>query len=84
MTTSPNLGIMHSAQISMILYCIDQQRVLEGLFLTGFLPGMPSCFSPASHVLRSERKNKDPQGSSTGSQALWATFKSLLALMLPV
>ncbi len=40
MTTSPNLGIIIPPSISMILYCMITNVSLQGLFLTGFVPGI--------------------------------------------
>lgn len=40
MATSPNLGVIIPPSISMILYCMISNVSLEGLFLTGFLPGL--------------------------------------------
>jgi C4-dicarboxylate transporter DctM subunit len=40
MTTSPNLGIIIPPSISMILYCMITNVSLQGLFLTGFVPGV--------------------------------------------
>jgi C4-dicarboxylate transporter DctM subunit len=40
MTTAPNLGIIIPPSISMILYCMITNVSLQGLFLTGFVPGM--------------------------------------------
>ncbi|RJQ60310.1 MAG: TRAP transporter large permease [Desulfobacteraceae bacterium] len=40
MTTSGNLGVIIPPSISMILYCMISMVSLEGLFLTGFLPGI--------------------------------------------
>jgi len=40
MTTSPNLGVIIPPSIGMILYCMISNVSLEGLFLTGFLPGI--------------------------------------------
>lgn len=39
MTTSPNLGIIIPPSISMIFYAMISNVSLEGLFLTGFVPG---------------------------------------------
>lgn len=39
MTTSPNLGIIIPPSISMIFYAMISNVSLEGLFLTGFIPG---------------------------------------------
>ena len=40
MTTSPNLGIIIPPSISMILYSMVTNASLEGLFLTGYIPGV--------------------------------------------
>ncbi len=40
MATSPNLGVIIPPSISMILYSMISNVSLEGLFLTGFIPGL--------------------------------------------
>jgi len=40
MTTSPNLGVIIPPSISMIFYSMISNVSLEGLFLTGFIPGV--------------------------------------------
>ena len=40
MTTSGNLGVIIPPSISMILYCMISNVSLEGLFLTGYVPGI--------------------------------------------
>ncbi|MBI9086440.1 MAG: TRAP transporter large permease [Desulfobacterales bacterium] len=44
MTTSPNLGVIIPPSIGMILYSMISNVSLEGLFLTGFLPGVMIMF----------------------------------------
>ncbi|MFC1875876.1 TRAP transporter large permease [Thermodesulfobacteriota bacterium] len=44
MTTSPNLGVIIPPSIGMILYSMISNVSLEGLFLTGFLPGVLIMF----------------------------------------
>ena len=44
MTTSPNLGVIIPPSIGMILYSMISNVSLEGLFLTGFIPGMLIMF----------------------------------------
>jgi C4-dicarboxylate transporter DctM subunit len=44
MTTSPNLGVIIPPSIGMILYSMISNVSLEGLFLTGFLPGLLIIF----------------------------------------
>ncbi|MCK5162755.1 MAG: TRAP transporter large permease subunit [Desulfobacula sp.] len=40
MTTSPNLGVIIPPSISMIFYSMISNVSLEGLFITGFIPGL--------------------------------------------
>ena len=40
MTTSPNLGVIIPPSIGMILYSMISNVSLEGLFATGFIPGI--------------------------------------------
>ena len=40
MTTSPNLGVIIPPSIGMILYSMISNVSLEGLFMTGFVPGV--------------------------------------------
>jgi C4-dicarboxylate transporter DctM subunit len=44
MTTSPNLGVIIPPSIGMILYSMISNVSLEGLFATGFLPGVMIMF----------------------------------------
>jgi len=44
MTTSPNLGVIIPPSIGMILFSMISNVSLEGLFLTGFLPGILIMF----------------------------------------
>jgi len=44
MTTSPNLGVIIPPSIGMILYSMISNVSLEGLFLTGFVPGILIIF----------------------------------------
>mgnify|MGYP001813383635 FL=1 len=44
MTTSPNLGVIIPPSIGMILYMMISNVSLEGLFLTGFVPGILIIF----------------------------------------
>lgn len=86
MTSSPNLGIIIPPSISMILYCLISNVSLEGLFLTGFLPGAAimglTCLY-AYLVLKDDRAI--PREPFPDLKILWATFKECFwALMLPV
>ncbi len=44
MTTSPNLGVIIPPSISMIFYSMISNVSLEGLFITGFVPGFMIIF----------------------------------------
>ncbi|MCA1794367.1 MAG: TRAP transporter large permease [Desulfotignum sp.] len=44
MTTSPNLGVIIPPSISMIFYSMISNVSLEGLFITGFIPGLLIIF----------------------------------------
>ena len=44
MTTSPNLGVIIPPSISMIFYSMISNVSLEGLFITGFIPGILIIF----------------------------------------
>ncbi|MEH0019258.1 MAG: TRAP transporter large permease [Desulfobacter sp.] len=44
MTTSPNLGVIIPPSISMIFYSMISNESLEGLFITGFIPGFLIIF----------------------------------------
>ncbi len=59
MTTSPNLGIIIPPSISMIFYSMISNVSLEGLFLTGFIPGLIiiGCVSLYTWVLYRNRKD---------------------------
>ena len=86
MCTSGNLGVIIPPSISMILWCMVSSVSLEGLFLTGYLPGilimLLTCIY--SYVLfRNDttivRLPFPPAGE------LWAGFKDCFwSLMLPV
>jgi tripartite ATP-independent transporter DctM subunit len=78
MTTSPNLGIIIPPSISMILYCMISSVSLEGLFLTGFFPGILIMLFTCIYTYFVLKDNKD-------LKLVWATFKECFwALMLPV
>ena len=86
MTTAPNLGVIIPPSISMILYSMISNVSLEGLFSTGFLPGILIMLGTCIYsylYFRNERKITRmpiPQ-----FRELVAVFKEgLWALMLPV
>lgn len=86
MTTSPNLGVIIPPSIGMILYCMISNVSLEGLFLTGFVPGFLIIFITCVYSYFYYRKRTDfvrmpvpdfKQVISTLKEGFWA-------LMLPV
>lgn len=86
MTTSPNLGIIIPPSISMILYCLISNVSLEGLFLTGFFPGVAIMLFTSLYAYFTLKDNKEiPREPFPSLKSLWAVFKDCFwALMLPV
>ncbi|MFH0958351.1 MAG: TRAP transporter large permease [Pseudomonadota bacterium] len=86
MTTSGNLGIIIPPSISMILYCMISNVSLEGLFLTGYLPGILITVLICAYSYILFRKNTKIVRTPIGSVGeLAAVFKEgFWSLMLPV
>ncbi len=59
MTTSPNLGVIIPPSIGMILYSMISNVSLEGLFLTGFIPGVLIMFGVCVYTFMVFRKRKE-------------------------
>ncbi len=59
MTTSPNLGVIIPPSIGMILYSMISNVSLEGLFLTGFVPGILIMFGVCAYSFVIFRKKTD-------------------------
>ena len=59
MTTSPNLGVIIPPSIGMILYSMISNVSLEGLFLTGFLPGVLIMFGACVYTYFIFRNRKE-------------------------
>ncbi len=59
MTTSPNLGVIIPPSIGMILYSMISNVSLEGLFLTGFLPGVLIIAGVCLYTFFYYRKKED-------------------------
>ncbi len=86
MTTSPNLGVIIPPSIGMILYSMISNVSLEGLFLTGFLPGVLIMFGVCFYTYFYFRKKEEIV------RLPMPTFKNTMAvlkdgfwsLMLPV
>ena len=86
MTTSPNLGVIIPPSISMILYCMISNVSLQGLFLTGFVPGVLIIIGTCAYTYFYCRKNpKLVRMPVPSTKELWAVFKEgFWSLMLPV
>ena len=86
MTTSPNLGVIIPPSIGMILYSMISNVSLEGLFLTGFLPGILIMLGVCLYTYFVFRKKKEIVRKPIPKPAeLFAVFKECFwALMLPV
>ncbi len=86
MTTSPNLGVIIPPSIGMILYSMISNVSLEGLFLTGFFPGLLIMFGVCLYTYFVFRKKKEIVRKPIPRPAeLLAVFKECFwALMLPV
>ncbi|MGD8991692.1 MAG: TRAP transporter large permease [Desulfobacterales bacterium] len=86
MTTSPNLGVIIPPSIGMILYSMISNVSLEGLFLTGFLPGILIMFGVCVYTYFVFRKKKEIVRNPIPSMSkLFAVFKEgFWSLMLPV
>ncbi|MBI5250124.1 MAG: TRAP transporter large permease [Desulfomonile tiedjei] len=86
MTTSGNLGVIIPPSISMILYCMISNVSLEGLFLTGYVPGILITFLICIYTYFLFRKNTTIVRTPISSVGeLLAIFKEgFWSLMLPV
>jgi tripartite ATP-independent transporter DctM subunit len=86
MTTSPNLGVIIPPSIGMILYCMISNVSLEGLFLTGFVPGLLIMLGVCLYSYLIFRKKPDivrkPPPSMVGT--LQVIKEGFWSLMLPV
>lgn len=86
MTTSPNLGVIIPPSIGMILYCMISNVSLEGLFLTGFLPGALIMLGVCLYTYVYFRKRTDVVRLPVPSLAdiLKVLKEGFWSLMLPV
>ena len=76
MTTSGNLGVIIPPSISMILYCMISNVSLEGLFLTGYVPGILITLLTCGYTYFLLRKNKDIDRTMVSSAGeMLAIFK---------
>jgi len=59
MTTSPNLGVIIPPSIGMIFYSMISNVSLEGLFITGFIPGVIIIFCVCLYTYLKYRNRTD-------------------------
>ncbi len=86
MTTAPNLGVIIPPSIGMILYSMISNVSLEGLFLTGFLPGILIMIGMSLYTYFIHRKKTDfvRMPVPTFKEVLVILKEGFWALMLPV
>ena len=86
MTTSGNLGVIIPPSISMILYCMISNVSLEGLFLTGYVPGILITLLICVYTYVIFRKDKNIVVTPIQSfNEFFGIFKEgFWSLMLPV
>ncbi len=86
MTTAPNLGIIIPPSITMILYSMVSSCSLEGLFLTGFVPGLTITVAMCAYCYIWAKRNPGFRSAPTPTfTEFWAALKDgFWSLMLPV
>lgn len=86
MTTSGNLGVIIPPSISMILYCMISNVSLEGLFLTGYVPGIliTLLICGYTYVIFRKDKNIVVTPIQSFSEFLGIFKEGFWSLMLPV
>ena len=86
MTTAPNLGVIIPPSIGMILYSMISNVSLEGLFLTGFLPGILIMLGMSLYTYFIHRKKTDfvRMPVPTFIEVLVIFKEGFWSLMLPV
>ncbi len=86
MTTSPNLGVIIPPSIGMILYSMISNVSLEGLFLTGFLPGVLIMLGVCIYSYLYFRKKPEIVRLPVpkGSELVGVLKEGFWSLMLPV
>ena len=88
MATSPNLGVIIPPSISMILYSMISNVSLEGLFLTGFVPGVMIVIFTCIYTFfqfRNESNSSSIYLKKFSFNELITAFKSgFWALLLPI
>ncbi|MDJ0914232.1 MAG: TRAP transporter large permease [Desulfobacterales bacterium] len=86
MTTSPNLGVIIPPSIGMILYSMISNVSLQGLFLTGFIPGVLIMLGVCTYSYFSFRNKKELVRMPVPSfkELLLVLKEGFWSLMLPV
>jgi tripartite ATP-independent transporter DctM subunit len=86
MTTSPNLGVIIPPSISMILYSMISNVSLQGLFATGFVPGLLIMFGVCVYTYFFYRNKPDlvRMPMPTTREFLLVLKDGFWSLMLPV
>lgn len=86
MVTSPNLGIIIPPSISMILYSMISNVSLEGLFLTGFIPGIMIMLATCvyTYFVFSKESSIPPMPFPGAKETLAVLKEGFWSLMLPV
>ena len=86
MTTAGNLGVIIPPSIGMILYCMISNVSLQGLFLTGFVPGVLIILITCVYTYLYYRRRRDfkPLPVPTAKEARSVIKEASWSLMLPV
>ncbi len=86
MTAAPNLGVIIPPSISMILYSMISNCSLEGLFLTGFIPGLLIIGGMSTYAYFWAKRNPGFVEAPVPTwPQVWKSFKvGFWSLMLPV
>jgi C4-dicarboxylate transporter DctM subunit len=86
MTTSPNLGVIIPPSISMILYSMISNVSLEGLFLTGFIPGILITIATCVYTYMVFQKKREivQMPMPTPKEIFLVLREGFWSLMLPV
>jgi tripartite ATP-independent transporter DctM subunit len=86
MTTSPNLGVIIPPSIGMILFSMISNVSLEGLFMTGFLPGVMIMFGVCIYTYIMFRKRTEITRLPVPNfrETLSVLRECFWALMLPI
>ncbi|GAB6097839.1 hypothetical protein JCM14469_40930 [Desulfatiferula olefinivorans] len=85
MATAPNLGVIIPPSIGMILYSMISNVSLEGLFLTGFIPGLLIILFTCVYTYFACRNDRSIRSNPvSGREVVLAVRNGFWALMLPV